>query len=93
MKIFANLPTIKLPRRNTDAEDINVWDGRSVAISTPVAVNSLNVTAGSSVTFLNENRNRIPSMTVAAGELLLVDGDVELVGDITVASGGEFRVI
>lgn len=93
MKVFKNLPFIKLPRRNTDAENINVWGDRSVAISSPVTVDSLNVAAGSSVTFLNENRNRIPGMTVAAGELLLVDGDVELTDDITVAGGGEFRVI
>lgn len=93
MKILANLPTLKLPRRNTDAENINVWGGRSVAIPTPVNVNSLNVAIGSSVTFLNENRNRIPGMTVSAGELLLVDGDVELTGDITIQSGGEFRIL
>ena len=93
MKIFKNLPTLKLPRRNSDAENINAWDGRSVAISTPVTVNSLNVVAGSSVTFLNENRKQLPAITIASGELLLVDGDVELVGDIVVQSGGEFRVI
>jgi hypothetical protein len=93
MKIFKNLPTLKLPRRNSDAEDINVWDGRSVAISTPVAVNSLNVVAGSSVTFLNENRKQLPAITIASGELLLVDGDVEMIGDVVVQSGGEFRVI
>ena len=93
MKIFKNFSTLKLPRRNTDAENINVWGGRSVALSTPIEVTNLDVATDSSVTFLYESRNKIPNMTVAAGELLLVDGDVELSGDVIIQSGGEFRVI
>lgn len=93
MKILKNLAPIKLLRRNTDPEAVNIWGGRSVAISSPANISSLNVTAGSSLTILNENRNRLGAQTVASGELLLVDGDVQLVGDIVIQSGGEFRII
>jgi len=93
MKILKNLIPLKLPRKNTDAEAVNIWDSRSVAIPSPANISSLNVTAGSSLTILNENRNRLGAQTVANGELLLVDGDVELVGDVIVQNGGEFRII
>lgn len=93
MKTIKNIYPLKIRKTSDDAEDINVWSYKDVVYNKSVNINSLNVDNLSSVSFTEPSKARISSVTVNSGELLLIDKDTIVLDTITIASGGEIRII
>ena len=93
MKVFKTTFPIQLPAKNTEPTNVNVFSERDIFIDGDIDVNVLEVDDTSSVTFIPSKVRRLPALTVRRGEILLIDGDAIMSGDITVESGGRMEII
>ena len=94
MRIFQNITfPIKIRKRNTGTEIINLSNFRSVFYSGETNVESLDIDSTSSAIFLEEIPSRLGNITVESGKLLLMDKDTLITGDVTIQNGGEMRLI
>lgn len=94
MKIIKNINyPLKIRKTPTDSENINIWNYKDVVYNRSMNIASLNVDSTSSVTFTEPIKTQIPSLTINSEELLLIDRDCIIMGDIIIENGGEMRVI
>lgn len=94
MRIFQNISfPIKLRKKNTDPEIINLSNFRSVFYIGETNVESLDIDSTSSAIFLEETPSRLGNIIVESGKLLLTDKDTLIFGDVTIQNGGELRIL
>lgn len=94
MRVYNNISfPIKVRKKNTDSQNINIFNYRDVFFTGEINIDSLNVDATSSASFLEETPLNIRDLTIQSGKMLLIDKDVRVTGDIIIQSGGELRNI
>lgn len=94
MRIFQNITfPIKIRKRNTEGESINLFNFRSVFYIGETNVESLDIDSTSSAIFLEEIPSRLENIIVESGKLLLMDKDTLITGDVTIQNDGEVRLI
>lgn len=94
MKVFQNIShPIKLKKRNTESESINLFNFRNVFYIGETNVESLDIDSTSSAIFLEEIPSRLENIIVESGKLLLTEKDTLITGDVTIQNGGELRII
>jgi len=94
MRVYNNISfPIKVKKKNTDSQNINIFTYRSVFFTGEINIDSLNIDATSSASFLEETPFNIEGITVESGKMLLIDKDTRITGDISIQNGGEVRII
>ena len=94
MRVFQNIShPIKLRKRNTEGESINLFNFRNVFYIGETNVASMDIDSTSSASFLEQKPVNIGNINIESGKLLLIDSDVRIISDIVIENGGEMRLI
>jgi len=94
MRIFNNnvLP-LKIPKKNTDSEIINIYNYRNIFYNGEINISSMDIDNTSSAIFVENKPINIGDIIIQSGKLLLIDNDIIISSDVVIQNGGELRVL